>query len=202
MSNIDRKDLAHALNASHGRPELNSVFVIATCLLFAFWLRDYMALRMSPGCRAARRSVVYGAAILLTAMLIWTLEEKFGIGDLVSRIGARRILFLLIAFHIAESVPSIWVQRTQNYNWMWATALFPAPIVWLLLLKATLLSEHGLGTVGFFALAVLWAGSMAAAILRIRDTQMPPDDLDFTVILGSLSHWLAACAIPLAFSVT
>jgi hypothetical protein len=122
------------------------------------------------------------------------------------RIQSPTILFLAIAFHVAASVPSIWIRRTQRYDWMWATALLPSPIVWLLLLETTLLSGQGLGLaaplLSFFAVAALWASSMIVVIFRTRHSEMPPDDLDFAVLFGSVSHWLAMCALPPALLVT
>ena len=182
------------------------MLVVAAFALLAFWFRDYMSLRMSPSRKATRRTLAYGAAVLMTALLVWTAAVKIGIEDFARQIQSPRILFLLIAFHVAASVPSIWVKRTQSYDWMWATALLPAPIVWLLLLKTTLLSDQGLGGVApqlsFFAVAMLWASSMIVVVFRTRDTEMPLDDLDFAVLFGSLSHWLAMLTIPLTLSVT
>lgn len=182
------------------------MFFVATCVLFAFWLRDYMSLRMSPSRRATRRALAYGAVVLTTAVLVWTVAARIGIGDFARRIQSLPILFLLIAFHLAASVPSILVRQTQSYNWMWATALLPAPIVWLLLVEPTLISSHDGEVVAspfsFFLVAVLWALSMIVVIFRTRHIEMPLPDLDFAVFFGSLSHWLAMCALPLALLVT
>jgi len=181
------------------------MLVVTGSALLAFWFRDYMSLRMSPRRKATRRALAYGAAVLVTALLLWAAAVKSGIGDLARRIQSPQILLLVIAFHVAASVPSISVRRTQSYNRMWATALIPAPIVWLLLLETTLLSGQGRGVVApqfcFFGVALLWAASMFAVVFRTRDTEMPLDDLDFAVFFGALSHWLAMCALPLAISV-
>jgi hypothetical protein len=180
--------------------------IVAAFVLLAFWFRDYMSLRMSPSRKATRRALVYGAAILFTAVLLWTLAVTIGVGDFARRIESPPILLLLVAFHVGASVLSFWVKRTQSYEWMWATALLPAPIVWLLLLETTLLSDQGLGVVApqfsFFAVAVLWATSMIVVIFRTRHSEMPLEDLDFAVLFGGLSHWLAMCALPLALLVT
>jgi hypothetical protein len=179
---------------------------VAAFVLLAFWFRDYMSLRMSPSRKATRRAVAYGAAILFTALLLWTLAVRIGLRDFARQIQSPAILFIVIAFHVAASVVSIWVKQTQSYDWMWATALLPAPFVWLLLLKTTLAADQGSGGVasqfGFFAVAVLWASSMIVVIFRTRNTEMPLDDLDFAVLFGSLSHWLAMLTIPLTLSVT
>jgi len=181
------------------------MLIVAAFALLVFWFRDYMSLRMSPSRKVTRRALAYGAAILLTAVFLWTLAGRIGLWDFARRIQSPTILFLVMAFHIAASVLSIWVKQTQSYDWMWATALLPAPIVWLLLLKTTLVSDQGLGGVApqlsFFAVAVLWASSMMVVIIRTRETEMPLDDLDFAVLFGSLSHWLAMLTIPLAVSV-
>jgi hypothetical protein len=181
------------------------MLVVAAFTLLAFWFRDYMSLRMSPRRKATPRALAYGVTVLLSALLIWAAAVKIGIGDFARRIQSPRILFLVIAFHVAASLPSIWVKRTQSYNWMWATALIPAPIVWLLLLETTLLSGQGRGVLApefsFFGVALLWAASMFTVIFRTRDTEMPLDDLDFAVFFGALSHWLAMCVLPLAVSV-
>jgi hypothetical protein len=185
-----------------GRP----VLIIAICLLLAFFLRDYMSLRMSPSSRAARRSWIYGAAILLTAVLISTIAVRIGLPNFAKLIQSPRILFSLIAVHIAATVLSIWIRQTQNYNWIWATALLPTPIVWLLLLETTLLAVDGSNVLAaqlaFFTVALLWAASMIVVIWRARDRQMPIDDLDFVVLAGGWSHWLALCALPLATAVS
>lgn len=181
------------------------MLVVAAFALLAFWFRDYMSLRMSPSRKATRRALAYGAAVLMTALLLWTAAVKIGIEDFARQIQSPRILFLLIGFHVAASAPSIWVKRTESYNWMWATALIPAPIIWLLLLKTTLFSELGLAGVApelsFFGITLLWATSMFAVIFRTRHSEMPPDDLDFAVFFGSLSHWLVMCAVPLTLLV-
>src|SRR5580692_11130039 len=57
-------------------------------------------------------------------------------------------------------IPSLWIRQTQNYHWMWATALLPAPAVWFLLLQATLFesgSDIVMAQFSFFAIALLWA---------------------------------------------
>ncbi len=181
------------------------MLIAASFALLAFWFRDYLSLRMSPSRKATRRVLAYGAAILLAAVFLWTLLARIGVWDFARRIESPPILFLLIAFHFAASVPSLWVKWTESHNWMWATALIPAPIVWLLLLELTLLSNHGLDITvlgfSFFGAALLWAISMYAAIIRTRHREMPLDDLDFAVVFGSLSHWLAICVLPLALFV-
>ena len=176
------------------------MLIVTAFVLLVFWFRDYMALRMSPSRKATRRALAYGAAILLTAVLLWTWRKESDCGILPGEFNLRRILFLLIGFHVAASVLSIWVKQTQSYDWMWATALIPAPIVWLLLLKTTLVADQGSAGVApqlsFFAIALLWATSMVVVIFRTRHSEMPLDDLDFAVLFGSLSHWLAMCAVP------
>lgn len=175
--------------------------IVAAFALVAFWFRDYMSLRMSPSHKAIRRALVYGAAILLTAMFVWTLVVRIGAWDIARGIQSPRILMLLIAYHVAASLPSLWVKRTQSYNWMWATTLLPAPIVWFMLLETTVLSGVGAPEFIFFAAAVLWASSMIAVVFRTRHSEMPPEDLDFAVVFGGLSHWLTIFAIPLVFLV-
>jgi hypothetical protein len=156
---------------------------------------------MSPSYKATRRALVYGASTLLTAVLSWTLAVRIGLADCARWIQSPRILFLLIAVHVGASVPSIWVKQTQRYNRMWATALLPSPIFWLLLSKLTFLSEEGLGMAApqfsFFVIVGLWALSMVVVVFRNRHIQMPMAELDFAVRFGSLSHWLALCTLPL-----
>jgi hypothetical protein len=182
------------------------MLIVTAFALLVFWFRDYLSLRMSPSRKVTRRALAYGVAILLTAMFLWTLAGRIGLWDFARRIQSPRTLFWVIAFHVAASVLSIWVKQTQSYDRMWATALLPAPIVWLLLLKTTLVSDQGLGGVAsqfsFFAIAVLWASSMIVVIFRTRSTEMPVNDLDFAVLFGSLSHWLAMLTIPLTLWVT
>jgi hypothetical protein len=84
------------------------MLVVAAFALLAFWFRDYMSLRMSPSRKATRRALAYGAAVLMTALLLWTAAVKIGIEDFAGQIQSPRILFSLIAFHVAASVPSIW----------------------------------------------------------------------------------------------
>ncbi|HTR37739.1 MAG TPA: hypothetical protein VMH80_17650 [Bryobacteraceae bacterium] len=38
------------------------------------------------------------------------------------------------------------------------------------------------------------------AVVVFGYIEMSPDDLDFAVLFGSLSHWLAACALLLALA--
>jgi hypothetical protein len=144
--------------------------IMAAFALLAFWFRDYMSLRLSPSRKATWRVFAYGASILLAAVLIGALAVSTGMGDFTRRIQSPPILFLVITFHVAASVPSIWVRRTQSYDWMWATGLLPAPIVWLLLLETARLSGQVLGPVAprrsFFAVAVLRASSMIVVIFR------------------------------------
>ena len=183
-------------------PLFTSMLVVIACVLFLFWLRDYLSLRMCPPRKAARRVLAYGIAIVVTSMLLWAIASKIGPQALANTIHLPGMLLLVIAFHAAAGVPAIWVRQTERYNWMWLTALVPAPVVWLLLLETTLLSGRGLDIsaagLGFFAAAVLWASSMAVIVFRSRYIQMAPDDLDFAVFFGALSHWLAACAFPVA----
>lgn len=84
---------------------------------------------MSPSARATRRAAAYAIAIVLTADLTWALVVRIGLLQLAKLAQSPPILALVIAFQICASVPSIWIKRTQSYNWMWATALPPAPIV-------------------------------------------------------------------------
>jgi hypothetical protein len=180
---------------------LNSLLVIATLVIVVFWLRDYMSLRMSPCRSAVPRSLAYGIAILLTSVLIWKVVLRIGFADFAHWLQSPRVLILLIAVHIAASTASIWISRTQNYHWMWATALLPAPAVWLLLLQALLFeggSEVATVQFSFFSIALLWAASMVIIIFRTRYTPMPLEDLDFAVLFGSLSHGVALFVFPLA----
>jgi hypothetical protein len=182
------------------------LLVTATLVLIVFWLRDYMSLRMSPCRHAFPRSVAYGIAIVFTAMLIWKVVLRIGLKDSVQWLQSPQVLILLIAAHIAASIPSIWIRHTQNYQWMWVTALLPAPVVWFLLLQATFLFESSSGVAAvqfsFFAIALSWAASMVVIIYRTRYTPMPLDDLDFAVLFGSLSHGVAVCVFPLALLLT
>jgi hypothetical protein len=141
--------------------------IVAAFVLLAFWFRDYMSLRMSPSNKATRRAVAYGAAILFTAVLLWTLAVRVGVGDFARRIQLPPILLLLVAFHVGASVLSFWAPQFS-----------------------------------FFAVAVLWGTSMIVVIFRTRHSEMPLHDLDFAVLFGGLSHWLAMCALPLALLVT
>ena len=184
---------------------LNSLLVIATLVLVVFWLRDYMSLRMSPCRNALPRSLAYGIAILLTPVLIWKVVLRIGLADFAQWLQSPRVLILLIAVHIAASLPSIWISQTQNYHWMWATALLPAPVVWLLLLQALPFkggSEVATVQFSFFSIALLWAASMVFIILRNRYTPMRLEDLDFAVLFGSLSHGVVLCVFPLALLLT
>lgn len=179
------------------------MLVMAACLLFVFWLRDYMSLRTSPPRKAVWRAWVYGSAIVATAMVVWARSETSGVDELVQTIHSPRTVVLLMAFHVVASVAPIWVRQTGNYQWMWAIALLPAPIVWVLLLETAV--AYGLGLaelqVSVFAVAVLWAASMAVAIYRSRNVQLPIEDLEFAPVLGGLSHWLAMCILPVALFV-
>lgn len=182
------------------------LLVIATVVLIVFWLRDYMSLRMSPCRNAVPRSLAYGIAIVLTAVLMWKVVLRIGLADFAHWLQSPLVFVLLIAVHIAATIPSIWIRQTQNYHWMWATALLPAPVVWFLLLQATLLfeSSSGLEAVqfSFFAIALLWAASMVVITFRTRYTPMALDDLDFAVLFGTLSHGVALCVFPLALLLT
>ncbi len=151
------------------------------------------------------RSLAYGIAILLTPVVIWKVFLRIGLADFAQWLQSPRILILLIAVHIAASTLSIWIRRTQNYHWMWATALLPAPVVWLLLLQALLFesgSEVATVQFSFFSIALLWAASMVVTIFRTRYTPMALEDLDFAVLFGSLSHGVALCVFPLALLLT
>lgn len=182
------------------------MLITATLVLIVFWLRDYMSLRMSPRRYAFPRSLAYGIAIIFTAMLIWKAVLRIGLKDFAHWLRSPQVLVLLIAAHIAASLPSIWIRQTQNYQWMWVTALLPAPVVWLLLLQATFLLESSSGVAAvqfsFFAIALSWAASMVVIVFRTRYTAMPLEDLDFAVLFGSLSHGVALCVFPLALLLT
>jgi len=180
----------------------NPVLIVSACLLLIFWLRDYMSLRMSPSCRATRRALFYGAAVLITVALIRGVSARIQLGDFASLTHSPLFLLLLLAFQLAASIPSMWVKRTQSYDWMWATALLPSPIVWFLLLRITLASDGTVNVPGLTAIAVVWAASMIVIVFRTRHIQMPVPDLDFVVFFGNLSHWLAVCTLPLVFSLT
>jgi hypothetical protein len=175
--------------------------IVAAFILVCFWFRDYMSLRMSPSPKALRRSLVYAGAILVTATFVWTLALIIGAWGFASRIESPRILMLLIAYHVAASLASIWVKRTGSYNWMWATTLLPAPAVWFVLLETTLLSGVGTPEFIFFAVAMLWAGSMIVVIFLTRHVGMATEDLDFAVVFGAMCHWLAIFALPLGLLV-
>jgi len=170
-----------------------------------FWLRDYMSLRMGPCRRAILRSAAYGIAVVLTAVFIWKMALIIGLANFPQWLQSPRVLLLLVGVHMAASIPSIWVRQTQNYQWMWVTALLPAPVVWLLLLQAILVSEPSLEVAAvqfsFFSIALLWAASMVVVIFRSRYILVPLEDLDFAVLFGSVSHGLALCAIPLVLLV-
>jgi hypothetical protein len=181
------------------------LLVIATVVLIVFWLRDFMSLRMSPCRNAVPRSLVYGIVIVLTAMLIWKLVLRIGLAGFAQLLQSPQVLVLLVAVHLAASTLSIWIRRTQNYHWMWATALLPAPVAWLLLLQALLFecgSEVATVQFSFFSIALLWAASMVVIIFRTRYKPMPLGDLDFAVLFGSLSHGVALCVVPLALQLT
>ncbi len=179
---------------------------LAGFFLVVFWLRDYMSLRMSPSCKATGRTLAYAATILVTAGLVWAVAITAGIENFAKQMHSPATLSLMIAFHIAAGILSMWVKRTERYNRMWATALLPAPVVWFLLLETTLLSDHSLGMaarqLSFFGVAALWATSMVVVIHRDRHRQMPLGELDFAVVFGSLSHWLVMCVLPLALTLT
>jgi len=181
------------------------LLVIATLVLVVFWLRDYMCLRISPCRHAVPRSLAYGIAIVFTAVLIWKVVLGIGLADFALWLQSPKVFVLLIAVHIAASTLSIWIRRTQNYHWMWATALLPAPVVWLLLFQALLFESGSEGATvqfSFFSIAVLWAASMIVIIFRTRFTPMPLEDLDFAVLFGSLSHGVALCVFPIALLLT
>lgn len=61
---------------------------------------------------------------------------------------------------------------------MWAIALLPAPIVWVLLLETAVAYGFGLAElqVSVFAIAALWAASIVHVIYRSRNIQMPIED--------------------------
>ena len=80
------------------------MLIVAAFVLLVFWLRDYLSLRMSPSRKATRRAVGYGAAILITAVLLGTLAVSIGHWDFARQIQSPGILLLVIVFHVAASV--------------------------------------------------------------------------------------------------
>lgn len=94
----------------------NCLLVIAVCLLFVFWLGDYVALRTTPPRKAVRRGWAYGSDIVATAILVWACSEKVGVEGMVRTIHSPQTVFLLIAFHVVVSVGPIWVKQTGNFN--------------------------------------------------------------------------------------
>lgn len=148
--------------------------------------------------------MVYGIAMLLSSAVIWEFASRIGLRKFVGLAQSPAVLILLIALQFAVSTASVWIKQTQSYNWMWATALLPSPIMWLLILETALALANTFGPetapVGFFGVGTLWAASMILAIFRIRHVQMSVDDMDFAVIFGGVSHWLAACAVSLALA--
>lgn len=179
------------------------MLVITACLLFVFWLRDYLALRTSPPRKAVGRALAYGIAIVVTALVVWARSENIGLEGVVGTIHSPRTVLVLIALHTVVSVVPIWVRQTGNYKWMWATALLPAPIVWVLILETALACGFSLAELqlSVFGIAVLWAGSMVVVVYRARNIQLPIDDVEFAPVLGGLSHWLAMCVLPVALFV-
>lgn len=179
------------------------MLVITACLLFIFWLRDYLVLRTSPPRRAVRRAWAYGIAIVVTAVLVWARLGKIGVLGVVRTIRSPQTVFLLLAFHVVVSVVPIWLRQTSNYKWMWAVALLPAPIVWVLFLETVVWYGLPLAELqmSVLAIAVLWAGSMVAVVNHARNIHMPVEDLEFAPVLGGLSHSLAICILPLALFV-
>ena len=164
-----------------------------------------MSLRMTPLRNAVPCSLAYTIVIVLTGVLLWKIVLRIGITDFAQWIQSPQVLISLVAVHIAASIPSIWIRQTQNYHWMWATALLPAPVVWFLFLQAALFFESGSGVpvqFSFFVIALSWAASMAVIIFRTRYTPMTIEDLDFAVLFGSLSHGVASCILPLALFLT
>lgn len=179
--------------------------MVASAVLPALWLRDYMSLRMSPSWKAMRRALVYGVAMLVSSAIIWEFSSRIGLRKFLGLVQSPAILVLLIALQIAASAAGIWIKQAQSYNWMWATALLPAPIMWLLILGVVLAFANTFGRetaqLAFFGIGLLWAASIIVAIFRTRDVQMSVEDMDFAVLLGSVSHWLAVCAVSLALSI-
>ena len=182
------------------------MLVIATSILAIFWLRDYMSLGMSPSQNTVRRSMAYGVAVVLTATVIWKIVMRIGVLDFAQWLKSPWALTLLIAVHIAGILPSLWIRQKENYRWMWATALVPAPVAWLLLLQAMLFLAHTSEVeavrLGFFSIAILWAASMIVITFRTRYTPMPLETLDFAVLFGGLSHGIALCVFPVALLLT
>jgi hypothetical protein len=177
------------------------MLLIGLAILMLFWLRDYFLLRMSPPKKLAHRAILYSAALVLSTVVIWLLAKNSGSSNFIGFSRYPPVLFILIGLHLLAAAVSFWLRRRHLYDRAWVTALFPAPIVWFCVVRAipaSFVADDSSRLYILLGFAAIWALSMIFMLMRVRNRQMEPIDIDFVADYAGWSHFLGSSLVPVA----
>ncbi len=165
---------------------------IMLAVLFLFWCRDYLILRMGPLLKTKSRVSLYSGVVVGTTALLSGAVLRMGSSAVSRFISSFPVLTGLIALHIGGAIICLWLRRSDRYHRVWLVALIPTPVVWFFLASGIISWDfvaHGLVV---WLICALWIAAMFALSARASRIEMPADELDFAVSLTGYSNFLGS----------
>lgn len=176
---------------------MDSIALVSICFLCVFLFRDAQLLNASPSSPAGSPLPIYAMVILASILAASGLHATTPV-QIVNDLRSPWIWGISIGLHVAGLGFCIWFRRLHILNWSWLIAVFPSPILALVLLGiSTDLSSPRLGSIGAASVVTIaWTvvvGATGALLNRIGGS-----DSEFAVDFAAVSNSTAFALLPLA----
>ena len=170
---------------------------IMLAVLFLFWSRDYLILRMGPLLRTRSRVSLYAGVVVGMTALLSVVVWSVGSSAVFQFIWSLPVLVSLTALHIAGAIFCFWLKRSDRYHRVWLMALLPTPVAWFFLASGVISRNFAARSLVVWLICALWIAAMFAWVARARRIEMPADELDFAVTLTGYSNFLGSFVLIL-----
>jgi hypothetical protein len=175
--------------------ETDPMLIVGICFLIVFLLRDAQLL---SGSQSSSRSLLHVYCLVVLGCIIFAgglLAANSA--DILEMLKSTWIWTISVGLHLAGFALCLWLRRARLLSWAWLVALFPSPMLTLLLLgiRAELPSSLFGGEIGA-AVFVAFAWTAVVAGTGEILTRIGGNDSEFAVDFAAVSNTTAIALLP------
>lgn len=176
---------------------MDAIALVGICFLCVFLFRDAQLLNASHVSSFRSPLHIYGLVILASILAASGLHASSPV-QIIEDLRAPWIWSISFGLHIVGLGFCIWLRRLALLKWSWLIAVFPSPMLALLLLGVVAnlptTRASGIGIAAVVAIGWTLMVGVTAAIIR----GIGGSDSEFAVDFAALSNSTALALLPLA----